>query len=121
MIYKLIKFLLNNNITNCYSETEQETGKTWLDDKKVYRKSFSGSYASGTTILTNVDNIISLTGDMLISGSKRAVPFFKFSNSLSYEGTVMIKSNGDVIILAVDGNNNVTAQTDIIIEYTKLL
>ena len=36
-----------------YSTTEQDTGNTWIDGKKIYRRSYSGPFTSVDTSNTN--------------------------------------------------------------------
>lgn len=48
-----------------YSTSEVDTGKTWIDGKKIYRKVYNGTIsASGQTLITasNVDSLVSYDG-----------------------------------------------------------
>lgn len=48
-----------------YSTSEVDTGKTWIDGKKIYRKVYNGTIsATGETLITasNVDSLVSYDG-----------------------------------------------------------
>lgn len=55
-----------NSDKNTYSLEEKQIG-TWIDGKKIYRKTITGSTlpANGSTLITNVDSVVNAYGEQL--------------------------------------------------------
>ena len=60
----------NNNNENQYSLEEKEIG-TWIDGKKIYRKTLTGSTlpANGEILISNVDSVINAYGEQLYNNT----------------------------------------------------
>ena len=60
----------NNNNENQYSLEEKEIG-TWIDGKKIYRKTITGSTlpAHGEILISNVDSVINAYGEQLYNNT----------------------------------------------------
>ena len=60
----------NNNNENQYSLEEKEIG-TWIDGKKIYRKTLTGSTlpAHGEILISNVDSVINAYGEQLYNNT----------------------------------------------------
>lgn len=120
-----IKQVVNNNATilqgeTTYSLNEVDTGKTWIDNKPIYRKtiqipSFSNSEITVNTEITNIDNITNIEGSFKRSGTETPY-FYSIDNTLMDEwridyntGEMTIKTN----------NSYVTFTGYLTFEYTK--
>lgn len=100
-----------------YSTAETDTGKTWIDGKRIYRKVFTGTFNNGNVVSTNLDNIDEIT---LFQG------FTTFSNGFSsmlpyadshIVASVRLNENNDFVFwIESPWTNNAYK---IIIEYTK--
>ena len=103
-----------------YSTTEQIIGR-WKDGKPIYRKVYSGNIANGTTLFTNVDAIINISGygflgdtsrKVILNGIAADVPSTLFS--------CFFDLNNTIEFYAKYGGNTTTAyNSNIILEYTK--
>lgn len=100
-----------------YSTAETDTGKTWIDGKRIYRKVFTGTFNNGNVVSTNLDNIDEITlfqGNTTFSNG--------FSSMLPYADSHIVASvrlnedNDFVFWLESPWANNTYK---IIIEYTK--
>ena len=100
-----------------YSTAETDTGKTWIDGKRIYRKVFTGTFNTGTVVSTNLDNIDEFT---LFQG------FTTFSNGhssmLPYAdshivASVRLDDNNDFVFWLESPWTNNTYK--VIVEYTK--
>lgn len=105
-----------------YSQEETDTGKIWIDGKKIYRKVIQlGQFPNKTTKLieqdfSNVDTIVKMSA-FAISGQKDVIlplPFININNDIVTFYKII---NGFVIASNVD----TTGYTNgfVIFEYTK--
>lgn len=100
-----------------YSTAETDTGKTWIDGKRIYRKVFTGTFNNGTVVSTDLENINEIT---LFQG------FTTFTNGYSSMlpyadshiiASVRLNENNDIFFfLESPWANNAYK---VIIEYTK--
>ena len=100
-----------------YSTAETDTGKTWIDGKRIYRKVFTGMFNNGNIVSTNLDNIDEIT---LFQG------FTTFSNG--YSSMLPYADSHIVASVRLDKNNDFLFWLEspwtnnaykVIIEYTK--
>lgn len=100
-----------------YSTAETDTGKTWIDGKRIYRKVFTGTFNNGTIVSTNLDNIDEIT---LFQG------FTTFTNG--YSAMLPYADSHIVASVRLDENNDIMFFLEspwannaykVIIEYTK--
>lgn len=103
----------NNNNENQYSLEEKEIG-TWIDGKKIYRKTLTGSTlpASGTILISNVDSVINSYGEMQYGNTLWYS--YPFSNLIYWE-----LYNTDNTLRACIINQNNTTAYKWTFEYTK--
>ena len=107
--------------SNVYSTSEIEIGK-YVDDKTIYKKTFTGSIADATILLSNVDVVINCYGTgSVVSGTVQQVPYLEIYNNLNYMlKCVYSTSTHNVTFAALSGGTPVTATNcNITIEYTK--
>lgn len=100
-----------------YSTAETDTGKNWIDGKRIYRKVFTGTFNNGTVVSTDLENINEIT---LFQG------FTTFTNGYSsmlpyadshIVASVRLNENNDIFFfLESPWANNAYK---VIIEYTK--
>lgn len=68
-----------------YSTTEQDTGLTWVDGKKIYQKTFhKTNVSSGNTVLDDtlkIDSLISAEGMGVTSNGLYSLPMYKTSST----------------------------------------
>lgn len=102
-----------------YDDQERVIG-TWIDGKPIYRIVFSGLFSNDDILLENVDNLIDLKGNVIISNVKRALPYFEFHNNQKYCGRVDLNSSNQVTATLFQGGQSVSNNPCMfIIEYTK--
>lgn len=103
---------------NDYSTTEIDTGRLWVDGKKIYRKTFTGNYNSGTELLSGVDTLVNHYGTAYISGATRCVPYMEIYNGNMFDAQFRVLNNK---IVSEFMNNGSTVSSDISVtfEYTK--
>lgn len=103
----------NNNIENQYSLEEKEIG-TWIDGKKIYRKTLTGSTlpASGTILISNVDSVINSYGEQLWGNT--VWYSYPFSNWIYWE----LHNTDNTLRVCITNQNNTTAYKWTF-EYTK--
>lgn len=103
----------NNNNENQYSLEEKEIG-TWIDGKKIYRKTITGSTlpASGTILISNVDSVINSYGEQLYGNT--VWYSYPFSNWIYWE----LHNTDNTLRVSITNQNNTTAYKWTF-EYTK--
>ena len=102
-----------------YSTDEVDTGKVWIDGKKIYRKVITGTAtitANESRVIANVaslniKHICSSTEMLDYSGNGE---FMNMSNSF---GRIAYRSNGEIVWVSSIARTN--AKFYIILEYTK--
>ena len=102
----------NNNNENQYSLEEKEIG-TWIDGKKIYRKTLTGSTlpAHGEILISNVDSVINAYGEQLYNNTI----WYHFP----YDGMRWELYNTDNTLRACITNQNNTTAYKWTFEYTK--
>ena len=108
-----------------YSTTEQDTGFTWVDGKKIYKKSiYTGSLptAGGTTNIdigvNNLDKIINLQGIVWYSnGITLPLPYASPATNGTSSVSCGINANKQISILA--GTDRSGAAGYVTLYYTK--
>lgn len=108
---------VNEALLDVYSTEEKVVG-TYVDGKPVYEKTFTGGYANGATLVSNVDKMISVDGQALISDIYRLIPYFELYGGKSYAGTVRNYQNKITTEFKI-ADANTSAYIDITIRYTK--
>lgn len=107
-----------------YSTAEVDTGKLWIDGKKIYRRCFSGTYSVtggsvfDTAIMNGVvETIISWGGSMEYGGGINAIPFGEGSGNYC----ILFKrdSSGDVILRRYSSDTRTNCKYSLWVEYTK--
>lgn len=115
---KTIEEKIGKNFT--YSTEEIDTGKKWINGKKIYRKTFfsANNWTSGTKIgiITNIDMVIEIR-DIVCATDNRYSENFGYNNYNAHQVTVGA-IDGDVVAIRVGvfASNNPSTVT---IEYTK--
>ena len=106
---------------NDYSTTEIDTGKKWIDGKKIYRKVINfGALPNATTKeintdITNIDRVISISG-YAYDGSNTFIPLpHSNPNPVSL---VFLKNTGKIQVQTTINRSSFT-ESYIILEYTK--
>ena len=100
-----------------YTTAETDTGKTWIDGKRIYRKVFTGTFNTGNVVSTDLENIDEIT---LFQGFTTFTN--GFSSMLPYAdshivASVRLNENNDFVFwLESPWTNNAYK---VIIEYTK--
>lgn len=100
-----------------YSTAETDTGKTWIDGKRIYRKVFTGTFNNGTIVSTNLDNIDEITlfqGHTTFSNGFSSM--FPYADS-HIVASVRLNENNDFVFWLESPWANNTYK--VIIEYTK--
>jgi len=114
--------IYENSLSNDYSTSEINTGKTWIDGKPIYRKCFtgttptSGSVSKSIGTISNVETLIILTG-MVHSPSYGYIPI-PFNIDTGNNNKLYLTSSGNV---TVENTNSAYQNKDVIAiaEYTK--
>ena len=106
---------------NSYSTTEVKTGDTWIDGKPIYRIVYSGNIANGSTLFTNVDAIINISGYGFLGDTSRKVILNGIAADIpSTLFSCFYGLNNTIEFYAKYGGNATTAyNSNIILEYTK--
>lgn len=106
-----------------YSTDEQWTGRRWIDGKKVYQKVFNNiSVSSGNTVIpnsviSNLDNVISITGMITDGSNPRTIPFV-FTDATGWNiAAGYVANTGFRLQAGASIANNATAF--VIVRYTK--
>ena len=109
----------NKDIGFHYSTEEQWTGEYWIDGKKIYTKTFIGSFRWGDNLLTNVSTLIHAMGQGKIDDNIRLVPYFETDFLLYVEQQ---KESTDKVNIYITKNNTQYNATDckIVVMYTKI-
>lgn len=100
-----------------YSTTEKIVG-IWADKKPIYEKSFVGGYNNGVTLLSNVDTMVDVRGQVQISDMNRLMPYFELYAGKNYIGTLQNYQN-KITTRFEAGSVATSAYIDITIWYTK--
>ncbi|MFI1771541.1 hypothetical protein ACH5TX_07485, partial [Flavobacteriaceae bacterium MEBiC06459] len=109
-----VKAYVDANSNPAYSTAEQLTGRTWVDGKPIYERSFVGNYNASINILTGVDKIITSNISVRYNGSSDW-----YSGTTSTDDVALIKrATGNVNIAGSGGFN--TNDYIIVVTYTKL-
>lgn len=101
-----------------YSSNEIVIG-TWIDDKTIYRKCFTGTFSNDEIVLTGVDTLINLHGSALLATKIRAIPFYQYYGGNEFCVTFQTESN-NVKMVACDSGTGVSVYADFVLEYTKI-
>ena len=127
-----IKSVVNTNDTNTtanttaitnlqsYSTNEVDTGKTWINGEKIYRKCYSGTAGSNAAVV--VDTLTSI--DRIISYSGFSTSAYDWSWSIpnaqsGYEIALRMTTNSKELQLKFGVNYGTTDKWNLILEYTK--
>ena len=108
---------VNEALLDVYSTEEKVVG-TYIDGKPVYQKTFTGTYSNGATLLSNVDKMVDVAGQVLISDMRRLIPYFELYNSKNYIGTVQNYQN-KITTRFEEASAGKSASIDVTIRYTK--
>ncbi|WP_347924821.1 hypothetical protein [Pontimicrobium sp. SW4] len=109
-----VKAYVDSHTSTAYSTAEQLTGRTWIDGKPIYERSFAGNYNASINILTGVDKIITSNISVRYNGSSDW-----YSGTTSTDDVALIKrATGNVNIAGSGGFN--TNDYIIVVTYTKL-
>lgn len=105
-----------------YSQNETDTGKIWIDGKKIYRKVIDCGALPNNVVknvpmnITNLNQItdLTITTTNLIENITIQLPFNNIGG-----GFVEAYRRGDVISLITNGDWSVYTKTFAVLEYTK--
>lgn len=101
-----------------YSTTEVKTNKVWIDGKPIYKKVIVDTTPThNEEILSNVDNLISLSGFVLWNNSTKYMFPFILPTGNIYVSARLLSTNK--IALDVIGATTELTSISAIIEYTK--
>ena len=101
-----------------YYSTEEQVIGTWIDGKTIYKKSFSGSYASGSTLISGVETLVNSYGTMLVASVTRTIPYYEYVSNTAYCGKVQL-SDGNVTTMSLVAGSGKNSTINITLEYTK--
>lgn len=124
--------VLNDKITKLQkmtvnSTTEQDTGMTWIDNKKIYRKVFkitapleSTSTLSFAHGITNINRIWIANSFLYDTGSKKSypLPINQYDGNTKYDRLGVKVDNTNITFLCETGWGNAWEKY-VILEYTK--
>ena len=121
-LYQRLLPYLNGNALS-YSTSEQDTGKRWIDGKKIYQKTVNfGALPNATAKRTahgisNIDKVISIQGFASDSENNSIpIPYVATSDASTY--SILMSREGSNI--RIDAKTNwSTYNAYIILEYTK--
>ena len=118
-----------------FTTSEVDTGGTWIDGKKIFRKviddSAHGTYGTGVTLvphglaMANIDRIVRIDGSIKrdIDNQHYPIPWLSPTSSATFGIAISIKDTNLELILAA-GWANVAgtrlSSATFIIEYTKV-
>lgn len=105
-----------------YSQEETDTGKTWIDGKKIYRKVYQlGQLPNNTkkeipADFSNIENIINMfsQASSSIENTSISLPFINADGSI-----VSVYKNLDGFVLATNVDASQYDKSFVILEYTK--
>ena len=106
------------NDINTYSTSETDTGKRWIDGKKIYRKTFTGSYNSGAELLSGVDTLVNHYGTAFISGATRCVPYMEVYNGNMFDAQFRVLNN-KIVSEFMNNGSTTSSNISMTFEYTK--
>ena len=104
-------------LLDVYSTQEKVVG-TYQDGKPVYEKTFTGTYSNGATLLSNVDKMLRVEGQVRISDMLRLIPYFELYNGQNYIGTVQNYQN-KITTRFEEASVGKSAYMDVTLRYTK--
>jgi len=106
---------------NDYSTTEIDTGKKWIDGKKIYRKVFVGTTGSGgnwSSFPLNITNLNEITDMRFKCGTSYEMYTSNFYASSTYQ---IIFRLGESNVQYLIGSGYSDLPYKVIIEYTKTI
>lgn len=114
-----------NYINNCntYSTSEVDTGKKWVDNKKIYRKVFTFSSLTNSAdndigTISNLGTITYTYGMAKLGGDQYALPHVDYRDK---EWNIGIHANDTFgkIYVEKGAYGTVTGASYVVVEYTK--
>ena len=116
-------YILNQiNTERSYSTSEVATGKTWIDGKPIYRKTFyfAAVPTDGTVLVQNVDKCINSGGTQRWSdGNYFEFPYLEGSGSSRYRLSPLVTESNHNLWIKVDNVGSSVTQCYWWFEYTK--
>ena len=129
--YQSILPYLNGNALS-YSTSEQDTGKRWIDGKKIYQKTYTGlsmpQAATAGTIVTLSTSLTSLSISKIISyeafgrygnGELVMMPFSRFADNTANGVRVRVSPSAIMVDNNLPGWNNSGMTFEVTVKYTK--
>ena len=108
---------------DCYSTSEVNTGKTWIDGKSIYRKVINFGALPNTNAkstahsISNLGNIISVKGWTKRSdGTTFPIPYVSGNNVIE---DIAVYTNNTNVVIYCGTNRTEFSTTYITLEYTK--
>lgn len=105
-----------------YSQEETDTGKIWIDGKKIYRKVVDCGGLLNSVLkkvphnLQNLKSIVNMSAITIDIANNKFIPL-SYANISPYQISIAI--NGDNIELGTSTDRTNFTQTFVILEYTK--
>lgn len=100
-----------------YSTEEVDTGKEWVDGKRIYRKVVSGTEIANWKQFDNYDNVDTIVDSkVILHGDIKSVLSCNRLNSASDTISVLVAENQLQIYV---GSNFEATSWDCVVEYTK--
>lgn len=106
-------------VADVYSTTETKTNKVWINGKPIYRKCFSFKGTMPSFSISNIENIINVSGYVTAStGNKLPMPWSSLNGGADEIASVYLH-NGEVIGVVIGFSLSTAIDSVVVIEYTK--
>ena len=104
---------------NVYSTNEVVIGK-WVDNKPIYKKTFTGSLIDGAILIQNIGVLVNAYGSGNYEGGIiRQLPYYEFYNNNNYIINVSVNNNEIRFGALVGGSPTTVYNVALTLEYTK--
>ncbi len=105
-----------------YSTDEVDTGKVWIDGKKIYRKVYTGTKVAGTDLVfpnpPDIDAIIQYSGTVTGGSTTNTYPIPQYQ-ATDYFVFIFRNTNGITVRSGTGSGNYYNGMVKLIVEYTK--
>lgn len=110
---------VNNAIEEVYSTSEVKTNEVWIDNKPIYRRTFSGTFTHGQVLISQASDLVDCKGWLDPgTGMGRQVPYYEIYQGNSFCARLNFTNNQIKIDSYLNGNVN-NCNGKITIYYTK--
>lgn len=108
-----------DNIVDTYSTSEVKTNEVWIDNRPIYKKTFSGTFTHSQTLISQVGDLVDFKGWLDPgTGIGRSVPYYEIYQGNSFCARLNFQNNQIKIDSYLNGSEH-NCNGKITIYYTK--